>query len=79
MANKNIDLLKHILVPEHKILSAEEKQELLLKYNISEIQLPSIKKNDVIVKQIEAKQGDIIKIIRTDKTELNTPYYRRVI
>lgn len=79
MADKKIDLLKHFLVPEHALLSSEEKQALLDRYNITEIQLPSISKSDTAIKHLNAKPGDVIQITRNTRTEKNTTYYRRVI
>jgi len=79
MADKKIDLLKHFLVPEHTVLSNEEKQALLDGHNITEIQLPSISKSDPVLKQLDVKNGDVIRIVRTTMTEKNTSYFRRVI
>lgn len=75
---KKIDILKHDLVPKHKILSDEEKAKLLKKLNISEFQLPSIKHNDPVIKAIGAKKGNVIQIKRNYKTTKST-FYRRVI
>ncbi len=74
-----IDILKHELVPEHIILSEEEKEELLKRYNISLHQLPKILVNDPVVKAIGAKEGDVIKIIRKSPVAGKTVYYRVVV
>jgi hypothetical protein len=37
-----VNVMKHELVPEHKILSPAEKRELLRKYHVTEAQLPRI-------------------------------------
>jgi DNA-directed RNA polymerase subunit H len=73
-----IDILKHELVPRHEILSAAEKKELLEKMSISERQLPKILDSDPVVKKIEAKPGDVIKITRKSQTSGETVYYRLV-
>lgn len=69
----------HILVPKHRILSEEEKNQLLEKYNVSTLKLPFILSSDVMVKQIKAKVGDIIEISRKSKTAGETKYYRNVV
>lgn len=74
-----VNILKHELVPEHVILSEEEKRELLEKYNISEKQLPKILAKDPAVKAIGAKPGDVIKIIRKSPVAGKSVYYRIVV
>ncbi|HIQ50129.1 MAG TPA: DNA-directed RNA polymerase subunit H [Nanoarchaeota archaeon] len=73
------NILKHKLVPEHVVLSEEEKRKLLEKYNISEKQLPKILAKDPVVKAIGAKPGDVIKIIRKSPVAGKVIYYRLVI
>jgi len=77
-APSRIDILKHELVPRHEILTAAEKKELLEKMNISEKQLPKILDSDPVIKKIEAKVGDVIKITRKSPTSGETVYYRLV-
>lgn len=62
------EILQHNLVPEHTILSDEEAEKILLDLNITEDQLPKILPNDPVVKAIEAKEGDILKITRKSET-----------
>ena len=73
------NILKHRLVPEHVILSEEEKKKLLEKYNIDEKQLPKILVRDPVVKAIGAKPGDVIKIIRKNELVGEVVYYRLVV
>jgi len=76
---KEYNILKHELVPEHVILEEKEKKELLEKLKITVINLPKILANDSVVKTIGAKEGDIIKIIRKSATAGTSTYYRVVV
>jgi DNA-directed RNA polymerase subunit H len=66
-------------VPEHTILSEKEKKELLEKYEIRPEQLPRILANDPAVVSIEAKPGQIVKIIRKSPTAKYSTAYRLVV
>ena len=76
---KQIDVLLHDLVPQHILLTKEETQDLMDKYQITVIDLPQIFEKDPIAIAIGAKEGDIIKIIRQSKTTVKSiDYYRYV-
>lgn len=75
---KEFDILKHDLVPEHIIMNENEKKELFKKLNITEKNLPKILTNDPVVKSIGAKEGDVLKIIRKSATAGSSIYYRVV-
>jgi len=68
----------HILVPEHKKLSKEEKKELLDRYNITTKELPKIIKGDAALEHLSADAGDVIRIERKSPTAGKTTYYRVV-
>lgn len=71
---------KHILVPEHRKLSAIEVNELMDKYLIkNKLQMPIIMHNDVIAKWIGLKQGDIVEIKRYNENSGLSYYYRYCI
>jgi len=76
---KKFNVMEHELVPEHILLGEDEAEELLKQYNISKGQLPKIKTSDVVVKQINAKPGDVIKIVRNSLTAGRAVAYRLVI
>ncbi|HTY89875.1 MAG TPA: DNA-directed RNA polymerase subunit H [Methanocella sp.] len=76
---KKFNVLEHELVPDHILLTEEETQEVLKKYGITRGQLPKIKSSDVVVKQIGAKPGDVLKIIRKSLTAGRAVAYRLVI
>jgi len=74
-----IDVTKHMLVPEHIVLDEEETKEVLKKYSISKESLPKIQITDPVIKLIEAKEGDVVKIIRNSRTTGRSIYYRFVV
>ena len=73
------DILKHKLVPDHAILSKTEGNKILKQLGINEEQLPKIKIDDPVVKEIGAKAGDILKITRRSHTAGKFVTYRLVI
>ena len=80
MSEKNkIISFRHILVPEHILLTDEEAKLVLKKYRIRPSQLLFIKNSDPAARDINAKPGDIIKIIRKSPTAGEAIAYRYVI
>lgn len=76
---KDIDIEKHELVPKHIILNEQEKEEILKKYGISVRQLPRISVSDPMIKLLNGKPGDVVKIVRKSPTAGESIYYRVVI
>ena len=78
------NVLEHRLVPEHRLLSPEEAQEVLKRLRVSMDQLPKIKKNDPVM-HVLAKihgpitEGRIIKVTRLSETAGVSEAYRLVI
>jgi len=66
-------------VPKHILLSEEEAIQVLKTYNIDKRMLPKIKMSDPAVREIGAKPGDIIKIIRESETAGQSEFFRLVI
>ncbi len=75
----SINILEHELVPKHEVLSKEEKEEVLKRFNITTDQLPKILSSDSVLQYIKAKPGDVIKITRKSQTAGETVYYRVVV
>ena len=73
------DVLSHQLVPKHEILSENEAESALKKFGLTRDQLPKILITDPVVKRIEAKSGDIIRITRLSPTAGISEFYRLVI
>ncbi|MGV9142090.1 MAG: DNA-directed RNA polymerase subunit H [Promethearchaeota archaeon] len=76
---KKIDVLLHSLVPKHHLLTKDETEELLKKYQIRLTDLPQMFEKDPVAIAIGAKEGDVVKIIReSDTTVTQVEYYRYV-
>ena len=76
---EEFNILKHELVPEHIILNENEKKKFLEKFKIKTGNLPKIFTTDPVVKALNAKEGDVLKIIRKSETSGTSIYYRIVI
>jgi DNA-directed RNA polymerase subunit H (RpoH/RPB5) len=76
---QQLNIIAHKLVPIHEIISEKEKKELLEKYKISPDQLPKILNTDPAAVSIDAKPGQIVKIIRKSHTAKEAVAYRLVI
>jgi DNA-directed RNA polymerase subunit H len=74
-----LNVLDHVMVPDHQIMTGDELAGLLSLYNITSEQLPRIYHDDPAVKTIGAKPGDVIRIIRTSHTAGRAESYRLVI
>jgi DNA-directed RNA polymerase subunit H len=72
-------LLDHESVPKHEIMSEGELKSVLSKYSIEKEQLPKIKVQDPVSKEIGAVVGDVVKITRKSQTAGEAEYYRLVI
>lgn len=77
--NPLFNIFSHELVPKHEIMTPEEIEEFLTKYKIKKHQIPKILETDPAVKTIQAKPGDIIRIIRNPELGEDGYYYRYVI
>ncbi len=76
---EEVKIASHMLVPKHDILTPDETKALLDKYKISINQLPRIMEDDVVVKEIGANVGDVIRITRQSATAGLSGYYRLVV
>lgn len=74
-----INITKHKLVPKHEILNDDEIENLLDKYKLScRYKLPTISKDDPIVKYYNFKKNSICKITRNNPNCSNDIFYRCV-
>ena len=74
-----LDIQKHDLVPKHEILREKEKEEFIENLEYDEENLPKILLKDPVVKEIGAKEGDILRITRESKTAGMFVTYRLVV
>jgi DNA-directed RNA polymerase subunit H len=72
-------ILKHELVPQFFVLTKEETEGLRHSYGIKKEDLPWIRRSDPVCKEIEAKPGDVLKIIRKSPVSGHVIAYRYVV
>ncbi|PQP98262.1 DNA-directed RNA polymerase V subunit 5A [Prunus yedoensis var. nudiflora] len=70
-----VNITKHVLKPKHHVLTEQEKQKLLKKYNIEENQLPRLSRKDAIAQYYGLEKGQVVKVTYTgDITESHVTY-----
>lgn len=83
------NVLQHMLVPEHRVLTEKEAAEVLKSLGVTKDQLPKIRKDDPAIKVLDAErrsrgeapipEGSLVKIIRQSDTAGISEAYRLVI
>ena len=71
------NILKHVLVPPHRILSKAETNIIRERYNImDDTQFPEISRFEPVAQAIGIRPGEICEILRPSKTAITAKYYR---
>jgi len=78
-SRKKVEISNHVLVPKHTKLTEKEKNKLLEKFNINFNKFPKILVTDAGITGLDAKVGDVIKIVRHSQTAGTVVFYRGVI
>lgn len=74
------NILDNVLVPPHRVISEEEKKEIMKKYNVTEEKLlPEIGRFDPVAIAIGLRPSQVTEIIRSSQTSLTAKYYRLCI
>jgi DNA-directed RNA polymerase subunit H len=74
------NILNHILVPPHRIMTNEEVENIKKKYNITDNSLfPEISRFDPVAKSIFIRPGEVCEITRPSKSAIESFYYRLCI
>ena len=79
MKKQKFKVDKHTLTPKHVKISDKDKTQIFEKYHVTSKEMPKILKTDSAIKELEAKPGDVIKIIRKSQTAGESYFYRVVI
>lgn len=77
LKNLQFNILKHKMVPKHRVLSEIEKEEIKKKYNIlKETNIAGISYFDPVALALGIRPGSLVEIDRNSKTSISTKFYR---
>ncbi|MEZ0394662.1 MAG: DNA-directed RNA polymerase subunit H [Desulfurococcaceae archaeon] len=79
MSKRKFSIFEHELVPKHILLKPQEAIEVLKSLGVDPVNLPWISVDDPVARELGARPGDIIKVIRKSPTAGESVAYRYVV
>lgn len=71
------NILKHVLVPKHRVLTEDEKSEIMKKYNITNISMfPDISRFSPVAVVLGIRPKQLCEITRPSRTAIYSNFYR---
>ena len=71
------NILDHVLVPPHRVMTNKEISDVMLKYSMRERnEFPEISRFDPVAQVIGLRPGNVCEITRSSKTSIKALYYR---
>lgn len=74
-----INIVDHIFVPKHRILTKEETDKFYEEYSLKRSQIPKILKSDPVARYYNMKPKDICEILRPNSVSGYSVSYRLVV
>ena len=78
-SRKKVLVPNHLYVPRHEIITKDEAEEVLKRYNCTPAEMPLIYVTDPAIVGLGVRPGDMIKIYRHSPTAGESIYYRYVV
>ncbi|MFS7964647.1 putative DNA-directed RNA polymerase [Helianthus anomalus] len=73
-----MNITKHVTMPKHEILTAEEKEQLLAKLKLADNQMPYMMVTDAIARYYGPEKKQVVKITYNNKITRSFVTYRCV-
>ena len=70
------NILKHMLVPHHRIIDETEKINVKNRYNLKDDEFPKISRFEPVAQVIGIRPGQVCEIERASNTAISSYYYR---
>jgi len=71
------NILNHNLVPKHRVLTNDEKEQVKARYNIeNDKEFPTISRFDPVSQVLGIRPNELFEIERSSKTAIKTKFYR---